>query len=384
MDPTLDELLAEYDDRAPLAEASTIPAPWYTDPRVAAHERRTVWSHSWHFAARADQLVQAGDYVTTEIAGEPILVVRGDDGVLRAFFNVCRHHAAAVMTEPCGRAQHLRCPYHGWTYALDGALKGVTEFAGVQGFERGSNGLVPVAVATWEKFVFVALEPGTPTLEEWLGGLSAEIAPLDLASLHFAERRVFTLACNWKVFVDNYLDGGYHVPHLHKGLDSILDYKAYTIEVRDRYCLQSSPIDAAGGEAMTASVRKGQALYYWLYPNLMLNWYEGYLDTNLVVPLGPDRMQVIFDFYFSDVGEGARERNTRSMDVSERIQDEDHAICESVQKGLGSRAYRAGRLSVRREAGEHLFHRLLAADLRKNEGGDATSGLVRPKLRGER
>jgi choline monooxygenase len=189
------------------------------------------------------------------------------------------------------------------------------------------------------------------------------------------------LNCNWKVFVDNYLDGGYHVPHLHKGLDSILDYKAYTIEIRDRYCLQSSPIDAAGGEAMTASVRKGQALYYWLYPNLMLNWYEGYLDTNLVVPLGVDRMQVIFDFYFADVSEAARDRNRQSMDVSERIQDEDHAICESVQKGLGSRAYRAGRLSVRREEGEHLFHRLLARDLRTS---DATPGLVRPKLPGAR
>src|SRR5262245_25941171 len=119
---------------------------------------------------------------------------------------------------------------------------------------------------------------------------------------------------------------------------------------------------------MTASVRHGQALYYWLYPNFMLNWYEGYLDTNLVVPLGIDRMRVIFDFYFADVSEGAAERNRKSMDVSERIQDEDHAICESVQRGLGSRAYRAGRLSVRREAGEHLFHRLLHRDLTQGLG----------------
>jgi choline monooxygenase len=117
-------------------------------------------------------------------------------------------------------------------------------------------------------------------------------------------------------------------------------------------------------EDMTASVRKGQALYFWLYPNLMLNWYDGYLDTNLVTPLGIDRMQVTFDFYFRDVGPEAAETNRRSMDVSERIQDEDHAICESVQRGLGSRAYQAGRLSVRREAGEHLFHRLLAGDLK--------------------
>jgi choline monooxygenase len=165
------------------------------------------------------------------------------------------------------------------------------------------------------------------------------------------------------VFVDNYLDGGYHVPYLHKGLNSILNYAHYTITNGARFCLQSSPIESAGGEAMTASVRQGQALYYWLYPNFMLNWYEGYLDTNLVLPLAIDKMKVIFEFYFSDIGLSAEERNKKSMDVSERIQDEDHSICVSVQRGLKSRAYGAGRLSVRREAGENLFHKLLHKDL---------------------
>jgi len=364
MEPTLEQILADYDERAPLAEAKTIPARWYTDPRVAELERRTVWSRNWQLAARLDQLAQPGQYVTADIAGEPIVIVRGDDGVLRAFYNVCRHHAAAVMTAPEGRAPHLRCPYHGWTYALDGALKGVPEFAGVCNFERSHYGLVPLSVATWEQFVFVALDPAAAPLDAWLANLTTQIAPLNLSSLHFVERRTFTLGCNWKVFVDNYLDGGYHVPHLHKGLGSILKHNEYTIEIRDHYCVQSSPIDPAGGEAMTAAVRQGKAHYFWLYPNLMLNWYEGYLDTNLVIPLGIDRTQVVFDFYFNDVSEPARERNRRSMDVSTRIQDEDHAICESVQKGLGSRAYNAGRLSVRREAGEQLFHRLLASDLR--------------------
>ena len=113
---------------------------------------------------------------------------------------------------------------------------------------------------------------------------------------------------------------------------------------------------------LTAAVRKGHAAYFWLYPNLMLNWYEGYLDTNLVIPLGIDRVKIVFDFFFADPADVAN--NEQSIDVSDRIQDEDHAICESVQKGLGSRAYHAGRLSVRREAGENLFHKLLARDLR--------------------
>jgi choline monooxygenase len=215
----------------------------------------------------------------------------------------------------------------------------------------------------------VSLAEAPPSLPEWLGDVVARVAPLGLGGLHFAERRVFTLACNWKVFVDNYLDGGYHVPHLHQGLASVLDHNQYTIETRDRFCVQSSPIappiaSHTAGDAVTASVRRARALYVWIYPNLMLNWYEGYLDTNLVVPLAPDRTQVIFDFYFDDISPAAAERNRRSMDVSERIQHEDHAICESVQRGLGSRAYQRGRLSVRREAGEHRFHQLLACDLR--------------------
>lgn len=363
----LDEILRDYDADAPLARASTIPGSWYTDPRVLDRERTSVFSRSWQLVARLEQLEGAGAYVTAEIAGEPIVVVRGHDAELRAFFNVCRHHAAAVMTECAGKADRLRCPYHGWTYGLDGALKTVTELEGVEDLDRSQLGLVPVRVATWHQLVFVCLDPSSPSLEDWLGErLRTETAALGLDRLRFVERREWTIACNWKVFVDNYLDGGYHVPFLHKGLSSILAFKEYRIECFDRACLQSSPITSSEqNDAMTASVRKGHAAYYWLYPNLMLNWYEGYLDTNLVLPLGPDRMKVVFDFYFADFdGDEARARNRASIDVSAKIQDEDHAICESVQRGLGSRAYRAGRLSVRREAGEHLFHRLLAADLR--------------------
>src|SRR5262249_7447959 len=146
--------------------------------------------------------------------------------------------------------------------------------------------------------------------------------------------------------------------------NSVLSFKDYTIECFGRGCLQSSPIVPRGGEAATASVRTGRALYYWIYPNLMLNWYEGYLDTNLVVPLGVDRMKVVFDFYFADVSEAAGEHTGKSIGVSGRIRAEARAICEPAQRGLGSRASRAGRLAPRREAGEHLFHRLLARDLR--------------------
>ena len=366
---SLDDLIDRYDPSAPLARARTIPATWYTDARIAALEAHTVFSRSWQMIGRGAQLREPGQFVTADVAGERILAVRGSDHVLRAFFNVCRHHAAAVMTEATGCAHALRCPYHGWTYTLEGKLLGTPEWTGVEAFDKSANGLLPVECETWENWVFVRLDQGGPTLSQSLGNdLRARIGRLALSNLHWFERRRYTLACNWKVYVDNYLDGGYHVPHLHKGLASVIDNTAYKIETGERFCIQSSPLAPASDrrtDAHTAAVRQGdEALYAWIYPNFMINAYEGVADTNLVVPLAVDRTEVIFDYYFADATDAARERNEASIAVSEQIQNEDVAICESVQRGLASRSYEAGRLSVRREAGEHLFHRLLHADLK--------------------
>ena len=364
MTRSLADLIAGYKRDAPLNEAFTIPASWYTDARVLDLERQTVFVSAWQVAGRAEQVARPGQFVSCEMAsGEPIVVVRGSDGVLRGFFNVCRHHAAAVVTAPEGSTDRLRCPYHGWTYSLDGALKGAPDFGDVCNFDRSANGLMPIQIAVWERWVFVRTAPGDAPEAFPQPGLTQTFPSVDVAALHWMERRSYTVECNWKVFVDNYLDGGYHVPHLHKGLDSVLDYSSYAIENGSRFCLQSSQM-VTGGDERTGAVRTGErALYLWLYPNFMINCYAGAMDTNVVIPRGPDRTDVIFDFYFADVSENARARNLDSIAVSEQIQDEDVAICASVQRGLHSRAYTAGRLSVRREGGEHLFHQLLYDDL---------------------
>src|SRR5215831_15378445 len=319
----------------------------------------------WQVVGRADQVRNKGDFFTANLETEPIVVARGEDGVLRAFYNVCRHHAAAVVTEAEGCAKQFRCPYHGWTYGIDGALKGMVEFEGVCNFDRAKNGLVPVKVDAWENFVFVNLDGQAAPLQDFLGKVPEIVAPLELGKkMKFFDRRVYTLQCNWKVYVDNYLDGGYHVPHAHKGLSSVIEYTSYTIENFERSCLQSSPLSSgAKSKKDVAATRQGRAFYLWVYPNFMVNAYEGVMDTNLVLPLAVDKCAVVFDYYFSDVSAKAAKKNAASVKVSEKVQDEDEAICDSVQRGLASRAYLAGRLSVRREAGEHLFHRLLHADL---------------------
>jgi choline monooxygenase len=372
MERSVRDVVNLYNPHDPLEEAWTIPSLWYFDKRIVALERASVFSATWQVAGRADQVRENGQFFTVELAGEPLVMARGEDGQLRAFYNVCRHHAAAVVTEAQGCAKQFRCPYHGWTYGIDGALKGMVEFDGVCNFDRAKNGLAPVRVDTWENFVFVNLDGRAAPLRDFLGIVPELVAPLGLAEkLHFFDRRVYTLNCNWKVYVDNYLDGGYHVPHAHKGLSSVIEYTKYTIENFERACLQSSPLSSdSTSEAGVAATRQGRAFYLWLYPNFMINAYEGVMDTNLVLPLGVNRCAVVFDYYFADTSAAAEARHRESIAVSEKVQDEDMAICDAVQRGLGSRAYVAGRLSVRREAGEHLFHRLLHADF--------TAALSRP------
>jgi choline monooxygenase len=362
---SLHDVLNLYNPVNPLEKASTIPAPWYFDTRIAQLERETVFAGNWQVVGRLDQVRQPGQFFTIDVNNDPLLIVRSEDGQLRAFYNVCRHHAAVVEPQSSGSARQFRCPYHGWTYGDDGALKGMVEFEGVCNFERKENGLVPVRLDTWENFVFVNLDGNAAPLADFLGKVPSLVAPLKLSEkLHYFDRRIYTLNCNWKVYVDNYLDGGYHVPHAHKGLSSVVEYTKYTIENFERACLQSSPLDtSSAADSAIGATRQGHAFYLWVYPNFMINAYSGVMDTNLVLPLSVDKCAVIFDYYFADISPTGAQQHRDSIAVSEKVQDEDMAICDSVQRGLASRAYLAGRLSVRREAGEHLFHRLLHSDL---------------------
>jgi choline monooxygenase len=349
-------LLSEFDPDLELARAHTPPAGWYVDRDLAELEAEAVFATTWQMVARVDQLGDAGDYVTAEIAGEPIVVVRDGDR-LRAFYNVCRHHAAQVATGDCGSVRALHCPYHGWTYNLDGSLRNAPNFEGALDMGGNRFNLQPIRIETWRGWVFVCLDDETDDLASTLDGLEIDFDPEELGH----HRRVtYELGCNWKVYVDNYLDGGYHVPYLHRELNGALDTSAYQIETGPRHCMQSCPTSSEGSAA--AAVRDGMAWYLWLYPNLMINYYEGLMDVNLVQPAGPDRCLVHFDYYFADQDDAFREQ---SIAVADRVQREDIAICESVQRGLRSRSYDTGRLSPGKEAGERLFHQLLHQDLKR-------------------
>lgn len=361
MSGILQSLLAQFDPNLPLERAFTIPNTWYTSLELERLERDAVFARSWQMVGRVEQVAAPGQYVTADVAGEPVLVIRGEDGVLRAFLNVCRHRAARLCSDECGKVTKLRCHYHGWTYDLAGNLRGVPEFDGVQDFRREDNGLPPVAVAEWGPFVWVHLEKPNEPLEQFLAPLPnwAETRSA-FAGLKWHARSNYDLACNWKVYVDNYLDGGYHVNTIHPGLAGVLDYREYKTVCDGNTVLQSSPLKPGEGE--TGRTRIGDsAAYWWVYPNFMINIYGGVMDTNLVLPLGVDRCRVVFDLYFgSDVSE---EFKAESLKVTDQVQIEDVGVCEEVQRNLHGKSYTAGRFSVKRENGQHHFHTMLGRRL---------------------
>jgi choline monooxygenase len=359
MTDCLRDLIDAFDPNLPLERAHTIPNTWYFDSNLAELERRTVFA-GWQAVGRLDQMAGPGSYLTAEVAGEPVAVVRDESGVLRAFHNVCRHRAAPVLTEPCGTATKLRCRYHGWTYDLAGRLRGAPEFDGVADFRREDFGLTPMIADTWGPTVWVHPESAALRLADFLHPLPDHA---DISGLKWHARRSYDLACNWKVYVDNFLDGGYHVNSVHPGLAGVIDYGRYRTDVFPNVSVQVSPLKAAAKDAVEGVVRVGDsAHYWWVYPNFMVNLYAGVMDTNLVLPLGPDGCRVVFDFYFADGT--AADFIERSIVVAEQVQREDIGICEEVQRGLKSRSFATGRFSVRRENGGYHFHQLLARSLR--------------------
>ena len=353
--------LSDYTFTADLSRASTIPARWYTEPAFLDAERRSVFARTWQYAGHADPLATPGSFLACEIAGEPVLVVRDSAGVLRAFSNVCRHRGS-LLAGGEGSASVIRCPYHAWTYSLDGRLLGQPEFEGVQDWDRSQVCLPAYLVETWGPFVFVNLDSAAPPLRDILGDIPREVAeigcPFD--RLHFSARRDYTIECNWKVYIDNYLEG-YHLPAAHPSLFRELDYAQYRVETFRYYSSQIAPIRERSGEPRRYQFEdaKRSALYYWVFPNFMLNVYPDNLSSNIILPIGPHRTLTIFE-WFSYEGEVAQ----ATIDFSDEIQQEDIRICESVQKGLGSKSYSQGRFSVKRENGVHHFHGLLYEHLR--------------------
>lgn len=353
------------------ASATALSARWYVDAAMADIDRRAILDRSWQLIAHASQLRDAGDHVVADLGGLPVIAVRGADagdapGEIRVFHNVCRHRAGPIAQCDGLRAKSLRCRYHGWNYGLDGLLKSAPEMGDAQDFDPAGVRLPQLAVQVWQGLVFAAVDPArAPAFADFVAGIDARLGPdRGLHRYGGHHRASYDIACNWKVYVDNYLEG-YHVPHVHPGLNRLLDYRSYRTELARWHSLQWSPL-----ESDAALYGNGDALYYWLWPNAMLNILPGRLQTNRVIPLGVDRCRVLFDSYYALDAAGIADEAKRNADLafSDEVQREDLGICEDVQRGFASGSYVPGRLNPLRETGVHHFHELLRTAYRGRDG----------------
>lgn len=356
-----------FDLELPLERAWTPPAEWYVEPEFFDLDlRRAIWAN-WQPVGRLEQVAAPGQYLTGDVCGRPFIVLRDEQGELRAFHNACRHHAAEVA-QGCGELQQLVCPYHGWTYNLQGRLKTAPRLGAIEDFDKEQFGLAPLHVAVWGPWVWLHQGERPRDLHADLAPAARLLEPTGFDRLTFVERRSYELRCNWKVYVDNYLDGGYHVEAVHGGLAGQLDLDAYRLELYERCNAQlcpaaPEPADEPRGLDFSARIGRG-AIYAWAYPNFAINRYGPIMDVNWILPLAIDRTLTVFDYYFEQTsGDAARVFIAQSLAASHQVQLEDIRVCESVQRGLTSGAYQRGRYAPAFEAGMLQFHRLLATDL---------------------
>ena len=357
--------LADYQPTV-LARAKTLPSRWYRDPAFLELETERIFARTWQWLGAAADVSKPGDFVTGEVAGEPLVAVRGKDELLRGFYNVCKHRAGPVAVGT-GNSPALLCRYHGWTYGLDGCLKRAREFEGVEDWDPASAALDSVSLSELAPLVFANLDEQASAWSEVLGEIPEEIAEagFDLGSMVSIERRDYTVKANWKVYVDNYLEG-YHIPIAHPGLYRTIDYASYRVETRRFHSRQHAPFRPGAGDIEDRDRRylrtegEEQALYYWVFPNLMLNLYPDNLQINVVVPIDHERTLTIFEWFaLPDLSSERRAAVHQAISFSDQIQKEDIEVCNWVQQRLGSRAYDTGRFSVQRENGVHHFHQLL-------------------------
>jgi choline monooxygenase len=349
--------------RPDIAHARTPPAAFYTDAGTLRAERERIFGRSWQVVGHASQLAASGDFFTSQIAGEPLLLVN-DGGTLRGFFNVCRHRAGPVA-QGCGRQRVFACRYHGWTYDLGGRLLRAPEMDGLADFDVASISLQQIAVHAWGPLVFASLDRAVVPFEKQFGTMIERCGGLGLERMRHVMSRDYVVEANWKIYVDNFLEG-YHIPLVHPGLNREIDYRKYVSELGDYHTLQFAPIRAESAQRYQAATEGEQALYYWLWPSTMLNLYQGQMQVNTVIPQGVDRTLVRFEWFAPeprpDIESDARWRDL--IQFSDEVQAEDAGICAIVQANLRSRAYRPGPYSPKRENGVHHFHELMNRALR--------------------
>lgn len=352
---------------ADITRAWTLPGRAYGDPGVYELAREKVFRRSWQLVADADAVKVPGQVSpVTLLEGcldEPILLTRDREDRVHCLSNVCTHRGT-ILCEHGGVEKSLVCRYHGRRFDLDGTFRHMPEFEGAAGFPSAKDDLPRVAHEQWGPFLFASLSPATP-LAALMAPMRDRLAWLGLGGLRFdaTRSREYLVRCNWALYVENYLEG-FHIPFVHASLNEAIDYGEYATELFRWSSLQLG-IARPGEPAFDLppscpdAGRRVAAYYWWLFPNTMINVYPWGVSVNVVRPLGVDRTRVSFLSYVLDPSR----LDTGAGAGLDRVEREDEAVVESVQRGVRSRLYDRGRYSPTRERGVHHFHRLLCEAL---------------------
>ncbi len=366
--------------RRPYREASQLPARVVHDPAVFAFEREQWFARDWLCVGRAEDAAEPGEFFRCQPAGEDVIMLRGRDGALRAFYNVCRHRGATLLEQPCGRLGTIICPYHAWVYDLDGTLRHASHTADIAGFDPAASGLVPVRCETWQGFAFVSLDPAAPPLAGSLGDLPAHLARFDLAALRRVRRINYQVAANWKIIAENYSEC-YHCPGVHPQLNLLSRYDtgadfaaagpwkggymnlAPGVETMSTSGLAGGRPPLPGSTGLDAA----RVYYYLVWPNLLLSLHPDYLMTHQVWPTEPGHSTVHCDWYFHpDTIANPGFDPTEAIEFWDLTNRQDWHVCALQQRGTASRGHRPGRYTTLEDA-VHAFD-LMCADRYANDG----------------
>lgn len=360
--------------RRPLQEASTLPGRFYHDPAIYRQELQTIFSKMWLCVGREEEIEKPGDYLTRTVGGDSVIVVRDADGRVNAFHNVCRHRGSRLLSESSGSGlRHLQCPYHAWTYGLDGALRVAPHMEDARDFDRSQFGLNRVRLERWDGFLFINFSDEGPDLMEFLGEMGTKFARYGMGGLRRGKRIDYTVATNWKMLAENYSEC-YHCALIHPELNKVSHYTSGETDLVNQATV-GGWMDLRKDEYQTMSLTgrsnrppfKGitpedhrRIHYYIVYPNMLLSLHPDYVMTHTVWPDGPGRSEIICEFLF-DAEDVARPDFDPSdaADFWDLTNRQDWRACELAYQGTQSGGYTKGRLSSL-EWMVHIFDNFVA------------------------
>ena len=348
------------------AGAKTLPQRYFVSPEVFEEEQEKIFAKQWVLVGHQTEVATAGDYFVREIAGESIIVVRDKAQEIRGFYNVCRHRGTRLCEEPAGHSPAIQCPYHAWTYGLDGRLIGAPHMDEVRGFDRNEYSLHPVKVGVWEGFIFVNLGNDAPPLEEWFAPLAGKFSDWNLARLRSVKRVEYDVKANWKLMFENYSEC-YHCPGVHPMLSKVSPYdsaendltegpflggfmkinKGKSLTMSGEACalrIDHPPSQSSG----VAGEEEEHVFYYSIFPNMLLSMHPEYVMVHQLWPQSAERTLIVCDWFFHPQAKDRDDFNPEdAIEFWDVTNKQDWHVCELSQQGIASRAYEPGPYSSR-------------------------------------